>query len=942
MSTAINTSDVFKDPFSYCKECSFDGASCQVNTTLSKLDVRPGYWRHSNKTSMLYPCNNNSDVCRGSAERTVKSKKIEKNIITDYGDTYCKDGHRGPLCEVCEDDRFYFSDTDGQCIRCPTSGSVSVILIFVVLGAIAVIGAAPFLLAHYGLVTFNIGIQTKMKQKVSYFRVLVSSLSLQAKIKLLVSFYQIAVSLEDVYGVKFHSTWSGWMDLFSFLSLDFIFIVPIPVSCIANATWQQIVLGATWPFITILVGAIVLVVYKTYLKNKDYNNSGDHDRMKSHSSKLMKWAVQGTIILFYFTIPTVSRTIFDAIKCRAFDDDNQGGSVSYLMVNMEIECNRLVDSSYAVIVAIFWVLFAVWIVLIPLGFFGLLWYIREDVKSQRIQSLANSCRFLWNDYDPSMMHWDVLDTLRKIFLTGLIMLIDPQEGSNKMLRLVIASIVSVLYSFVLLAFRPYKRQGDYNLAFLSNFLLISCFSLGIILKLCNQDEDIGPDDGSQSFCSRFIGDSFNSYTASLLVVILLLSMLFTTTGFIVIGTLTKVRTLTVYMASTGHAPILELPEGCIFHVFVSHVWSTGQAMTHAIVRKMQLYMPGLKVWLDVDELEDISRLEEYVSESAIFVIYYSKGYFKSKNCRRELYAAIKLEKPIIVLYKGNSSVIEEMVQECFDNCQGNDSPGQDSILQRLLNNNQFNLQTMSTLPVPSSSHGPIQWLDEASFSSAALRLIYCRVLSHLPHYEGELHEEMCKDITVPDELGRITLTSPINILVSLSNQGCLDVAEDIKSMIPENESDMISICNDAAAFLNINEEASSENDNENGNVDDGKNNLIPQPTIFDRPTFLLLYLNEDTFRGSDQQRNEMKTIIETCIDNPNIGVILIQEQDVSKGACKFNVFFRDAPQTLINRPYNLFADIAIPLHSMEEYRHVSLNLILQKMNLLMKGIDHSS
>jgi hypothetical protein len=34
------------------------------------------------------------------------------------------------------------------------------------------------------------------------------------------------------------------------------------------------------------------------------------------------------------------------------------------------------------------------------------------------------------------------------------------------------------------------------------------------------------------------------------------------------------------------------------------------------------------VWLDVDELQDISKLEESVAESVVFILYYSKGYLE--------------------------------------------------------------------------------------------------------------------------------------------------------------------------------------------------------------------------------------------------------------------------------------------------------------------------
>ena len=65
------------------------------------------------------------------------------------------------------------------------------------------------------------------------------------------------------------------------------------------------------------------------------------------------------------------------------------------------------------------------------------------------------------------------------------------------------------------------------------------------------------------------------------------------------------------------------------------VWSSGQDKAHAITRNLQLYGPGIKIWIDVDSLQDIDRLEDDIVESAVVLIFYTTGYFQSVNCRRE-------------------------------------------------------------------------------------------------------------------------------------------------------------------------------------------------------------------------------------------------------------------------------------------------------------------
>ena len=66
-------------------------------------------------------------------------------------------------------------------------------------------------------------------------------------------------------------------------------------------------------------------------------------------------------------------------------------------------------------------------------------------------------------------------------------------------------------------------------------------------------------------------------------------------------------------------------------------------------------MPDLSIFLDVDDLEDISDLEGYVDRSAMILIFCSKGYFQSKNCMREIRSCTRKGKPIIAVLDPDSS-----------------------------------------------------------------------------------------------------------------------------------------------------------------------------------------------------------------------------------------------------------------------------------------------
>ena len=75
-----------------------------------------------------------------------------------------------------------------------------------------------------------------------------------------------------------------------------------------------------------------------------------------------------------------------------------------------------------------------------------------------------------------------------------------------------------------------------------------------------------------------------------------------------------------------------------------------------IVKQRLLEMlPDARVFLDVDDLEEIGDLEGYIDRTATVLVYCSRGYFTSKNCMRELVAATKTQTPIIALVDPDSS-----------------------------------------------------------------------------------------------------------------------------------------------------------------------------------------------------------------------------------------------------------------------------------------------
>jgi len=86
-----------------------------------------------------------------------------------------------------------------------------------------------------------------------------------------------------------------------------------------------------------------------------------------------------------------------------------------------------------------------------------------------------------------------------------------------------------------------------------------------------------------------------------------------------------------------------------WHLFISHVWKHAQDQASSIKYSLHSRFPELRVFLDVDNLDNIGRLEEHIRQSDVVLVFLTLDYLKSKNCRRELTEAIAQRKIILVV-----------------------------------------------------------------------------------------------------------------------------------------------------------------------------------------------------------------------------------------------------------------------------------------------------
>ena len=95
----------------------------------------------------------------------------------------------------------------------------------------------------------------------------------------------------------------------------------------------------------------------------------------------------------------------------------------------------------------------------------------------------------------------------------------------------------------------------------------------------------------------------------------------------------------------------DLKQGKTWHLFLSHAWGAGQDAVRVIKLRMQEMIPGVRVFLDVDNLESVDAIESYIDQSEVVLIYCSQSYFNSRNCMRELIRSVSQRKRLIALFE---------------------------------------------------------------------------------------------------------------------------------------------------------------------------------------------------------------------------------------------------------------------------------------------------
>jgi len=425
---SLNDNIDFKSVALKCLPCPPHALKCYDD----QVFLSKGTWRPGIQNYHIYDCQSKY-ACLGGNKT---------------GQQGCNVGHYGPICGICEHNK-YFLSSKKICDLCDTrlvSNVLSVVFILIFAS-----------LCAYFFTKFSTIIYRYYDQFVSTF------------VTNFVSTYQI-ISLGAGASTAFEAFQSTSKTTSSAKILNLDFTTVFSLSCYFDTNYYSLVEFNTL-FPIVIIGP--LYISSLFIK----------------SDKVRRKIFSAIVSVLYFVLPSVSALIFKIFKCIEVE------SKSYLVADLTIECSGKDYEYYTK-----WVYAS--ILLYPIGiplFFLYSLYIRRHIvtnidiimKCKRTVNHPNMINLdlspqyellepLESLYLPYKYWWfDTIETLARLCLTSLIRTLIPDEH----LIIVLSVLLSLLSYFIQYRFSPYRDKLQNKVAdILKLQILLIYFAVYIILN----------------------------------------------------------------------------------------------------------------------------------------------------------------------------------------------------------------------------------------------------------------------------------------------------------------------------------------------------------------------------------------------------------------------------------------------------------------------------
>lgn len=394
----------------------------------------------------------------------------------------------GPLCAVCSDG-FVFESITQQCEACSTSSVINVNNVLLLLLLVIIVIVAVYLYSRnvkstadlYVVIFTKLGVVDSMsphkKQQARFM-----ARRCKSALKIYVTLWQIVSIMPFALNLRFPDAYTAIVSVLNAVNIDVG--RSSLVSCTSGHSYDAIdslVVDTTYPMV---VAVIIWLAHLLHLYLTQNSNVSSAAVVKANYHKAF-------LVFTYLILPSTAAKIFQVFSCQDVDpDDDVSGDDEYMTVDYSVSC-----SSSKYLFGFAWAIAS--ILVYPIGVPAYYFYVlfsnkesiqcREDVAIKTVQTPSTSDHvsprlkpilLLFEAYEPKYWYWEVVETTRRLMLTGVLVLI--AQGSA--VQILVGICLSLFFLTLYDSYPPFADPIVGRLEAVAQRQILSVFSLALLVK----------------------------------------------------------------------------------------------------------------------------------------------------------------------------------------------------------------------------------------------------------------------------------------------------------------------------------------------------------------------------------------------------------------------------------------------------------------------------
>jgi hypothetical protein len=560
------------------------------------------------------------------------------NVNSINGAVVCAPGSTGVLCAKCSETWMKSALQFGRCIPCPRNALLDTIWPWILFLAVTIPGRVFWVskgkrafktLRRKLLPGKNVQPVVLFKIVLGFYQILIMQPDVSVRSSWVCARCQRAHApplppfRHQVYDFEFPQIYLDWLAKFQLLTFDLPSYVSI--DCLFANNYHSKMYGIAI-IATFMITAIVLQLVWEEVRKLTVCLTGKAGVVVQHDGdKEVSKYFSACLVFSYLIYPSCTAVFSQTFNCRDID------GVGYLTKDLSILCNSPQQKTAESVAGLMLVVFSMGL---PALYFAMLVKHRPSFNAAggrehaaHATGLYGTMAFFHNDYSPELYYWEVVELVRKLVLTA----VTVQFPKGSMVQVVLGAAVIIVHVILLAHYKPFKRFKHTLLALFTYAMMLFVFLGGLTLKVKVEVPK-----------TSVFGRGISTKGVAGGLVFALVSVLVLAIAMLLDDVRKAARAPVMRYARKKKKPV-SFPmysQDDRFHLFLSHVWSTGQDQVLAIKKELVLLVPSIRIFLDIENLKDIGGLEKNIEGSDMTLMFLSRGYFASWNCLREVRHAL--------------------------------------------------------------------------------------------------------------------------------------------------------------------------------------------------------------------------------------------------------------------------------------------------------------